>query len=120
MLAATLAERGLRIVSGGTDNHLMMVDVSVLGLTGADAEEHLHAVDITANKNLIPYDTQPPMKASGIRIGTPAVTTRGLGRDDMVTLGNWIADILHAPADTAIADRVRGAGAVVARDHQIF
>ena len=65
-------------------------------------------MDITANKNLIPYDEQPPMKTSGVRIGTAAVTTRGLGLDDMVTLGHWIADVLHAPADAELATRVRG------------
>src|SRR5262245_17439697 len=82
-LAAGLAERGLRIVSGGTDNHLMLVDVSSIGLTGKQAEDLLHDVDLTCNKNLIPYDPQPPMQASGIRLGTAAITTRGLRRDDM-------------------------------------
>ncbi|MCZ6597728.1 MAG: serine hydroxymethyltransferase [Planctomycetota bacterium] len=120
VLAGILIERGLRIVSGGTDNHLMMVDVSVLGLTGADAEDVLHAVDITANKNLIPYDEQPPMKASGVRIGSAAITTRGLGRDEMVRLGNWIADVLHAPADEATARRVKGEVAEVTRAFPIY
>ncbi len=119
-LAATLTERGLRVVSGGTDNHVMLVDVSALGLTGADAEEALHAVDITCNKNLIPYDELPPMKASGIRIGTPAVTTRGLDRADMVTLGNWIADVLRAPADESVAQRVRGEVATLAAAKPIY
>jgi glycine hydroxymethyltransferase len=107
-LAATLAERGLRIVSGGTDNHLMLVDVSVLGLTGAEAEERLGAVDITCNKNLIPYDEKPPMQASGIRLGTAAITSRGLRREEVVRLGQAIADVLHAPADSAVAARARG------------
>ena len=108
VLARILAERGLRIVSGGTDNHLMLVDVSAVGLTGAEAEEALDAVDITANKNLIPYDEQPPMKASGVRIGTAAVTTRGLGVAEVERMGNLIADILTAPGDAAVAERVRG------------
>ncbi len=105
-LAATLTERGLRIVSGGTDNHLMLVDVSGVSLTGADAEEALGAVGVTCNKNLIPYDPQPPMKASGVRIGTAAVTTRGLGTAEMETLGGLIADVLHAPSDEAVRARV--------------
>ena len=98
-LADTLQERGLRIVSGGTDNHLMLVDVSSTGLSGAEAEDALHAVDITANKNLIPYDQRPPMEASGVRLGSAAVTTRGLGPNEMATLGGWIADVLAAPQD---------------------
>jgi len=106
-LAATLADRGLRIVSGGTDNHLMLVDVTPLGLTGHDAEEVLGAVHITCNKNLIPYDPNPPMKASGIRIGTAAVTTRGLGTAEMEKLGGMIADTLEARGDEAALERVR-------------
>ena len=119
-LAGTLAERGLRIVSGGTDNHLMLVDVSGLGLTGADAEDALHAVDLTCNKNLIPYDAQPPMKASGVRIGTAAVTTRGLGEDEMTRMGHWIADVLHAPGDEATARRVKGEVSEVAKAFPIY
>jgi glycine hydroxymethyltransferase len=107
-LARALAERGLRIVSGGTDNHLMLVDVSVLGLSGAQAESALGAVNVTCNKNLIPYDTQPPLKASGIRLGTAAVTSRGLGRSEILRLAGAIADVLHAPADEGVATRARG------------
>jgi len=107
-LAAVLAERGLRIVSGGTDNHLMLVDVSSVDLTGKDAEEALGVVGITCNKNLIPYDSQPPMKASGIRLGTAAVTTRGLGTSEMEKLGHAIADVLTAPGDEAVQKRVAG------------
>ncbi len=106
-LAATLADRGLRIVSGGTDNHLMLVDVTPLGLTGADAEEQLGAVNITCNKNLIPYDEQPPMKASGVRVGTAAVTTRGLGTAEMERMGGLIAEVLSSGGDANIQDRVR-------------
>ncbi len=119
-LAGTLTERGLRIVSGGTDNHLFLLDVSGLGLTGADAEDALHAVDITANKNLIPYDQQPPMKASGVRIGTAAVTTRGLGEAEMVRLGHWIADVLSAPGDEAVARRVKAEVSEVAKAFPIY
>ena len=107
-LARTLAERGMRIVSGGTDNHLMLVDVSGLGLTGAEAESALGAVHVTCNKNLIPYDVQPPMKASGIRLGTAAVTSRGLGRAEIARMAGAIADVLHAPRDASVAQRVRG------------
>jgi glycine hydroxymethyltransferase len=107
-LAATLADCGLRIVSGGTDNHLMLVDVSSVGLTGADAEEALGKVGITCNKNLIPYDEQPPMKCSGVRIGTAAVTTRGLGTAEMEKLGNLISDVLNASGDEGVAKRVAG------------
>ncbi len=108
-LAERLAERGLRIVSGGTDNHLLLVDVSGLGLTGAQAETALGAVDITCNKNLIPYDPQPPMKASGIRLGTAAVTTRGLGLPEIQRLGDCIADVLNASESESVRARVRGA-----------
>ena len=108
-LAEVLVARGLRIVSGGTDNHLMLVDVSGVGLTGAEAEERLGAVGITCNKNLIPYDQMPPMKASGVRIGTAAVTSRGLGVPEMERLGSWIADVLTdaSGADGATATRVQ-------------
>ena len=119
-LAAGLAERGLRIVSGGTDNHLMLVDVSSIGLTGKQAEDLLHAVDLTCNKNLIPYDPQPPMQASGIRLGTAAITTRGLRRDDMQRLAGWIADVLSRPGDEALATRVRAEVGELCRAHPIY
>jgi len=107
LLAETLAARGLRVVSGGTDNHLMLVDVSVLGLSGVQAESVLGALDITCNKNLIPYDPAPPSKASGIRLGTAAVTTRGLGTTEIERLGTAIADVLHAPEDEGVARRTQ-------------
>lgn len=119
-LAEGLSERGLRIVSGGTDNHLMMVDVTAVGLTGADAEDALHRVDITVNKNLIPYDKQPPMKASGIRIGTAAVTTRGFGVPEMKRLATWIADVLAAPTDEAVAKRVGAEVTELTASHRIY
>src|SRR5262249_22177890 len=92
LLAGALAQRGLRIVSGGTDNHLMLVDVTPKNLSGKQAEDLLHAVDVTCNKNLIPYDPRPPMEASGIRLGTAAVTTRGLREEHMPVLAGWISD----------------------------
>jgi glycine hydroxymethyltransferase len=107
VLADTLQSRGLRIVSGGTDNHLMLVDVTPMKLTGKDAENLLHAVDLTCNKNLIPYDANPPMKASGVRLGTSAITTRGLREEHMCTLGNWIAEVLSQPTNESVATRVK-------------
>jgi glycine hydroxymethyltransferase len=119
-LADALAERGLRIVSGGTDNHLMLVDVGGKGLSGARAEDLLHAVDLTCNKNLIPYDERPPMEASGVRLGTAAVTTRGLGVEEMRCMAGWIADVLEAPDDEGVLRRVRGEVAEVAARHPIY
>jgi len=115
-----LESRGLRIVSGGTDNHLMLVDVNSIGLSGKQAEDLLHAVDLTCNKNLIPYDQRPPMEASGIRLGTPAITTRGLRREHMQRLGGWIADVLRSPGDATLRTRVRGEVGELARAHPIY
>jgi glycine hydroxymethyltransferase len=106
-LAGRLASRGLRLVSGGTDNHLMMVDVRPLGIDGRVAEETLDAVGITVNKNMIPYDPAPPMRPSGIRIGTPAVTTRGMGIPEMEKIGDWIHEALNQRADPAALERIR-------------
>ena len=106
-LGEVLVGRGLRLVSGGTDNHLLLVDVSrSKGLSGKEAEDLLHAVELTCNKNLIPFDPRPPMEASGIRLGSAAVTTRGLGPAEMERLGNWIADVLDAPKDAKVRERV--------------
>jgi len=120
VLAEMLVERGFRIVSGGTDNHVMLVDVGSRGITGADAEDVLHAVDLTCNKNLIPYDERPPMQASGIRLGTAAITTRGLGPDECARLGGWIADVLTNPGVASVSARVRGEVAEVARAFPIY
>ncbi|MAF65683.1 MAG: serine hydroxymethyltransferase [Planctomycetes bacterium] len=119
-LAAALAGRGLRIVSGGTENHLLMVDVGSVGISGQLAEDRLHAVNITVNKNLIPFDERPPMEASGIRLGTAALTTRGMGTDAMLLLADWIADVLGAPEDESVAKRVRGEVAEMAAAHPIY
>ena len=100
-LAATLASEGLRIVSGGTDNHLMLVDVRPLKLTGKVAEKTLDAVNITVNKNTIPYDPEKPAVASGIRVGTPAVTTRGMKEPEMKRIGSLIARALRSAHDEA-------------------
>jgi glycine hydroxymethyltransferase len=106
-LAKALLERGFRLVSGGTDNHVMMVDVGARGITGKDAEKALEKVAITVNKNTIPFDTRPPMVASGIRIGTPAVTTRGMGVAEMEVIGDAIARTLTAREDAEILSSVR-------------
>ena len=107
-LAAALGGLGWRIVSGGTDTHLFLLDVGARGITGRDAEKALDAAGITVNKNTIPFDPLPPLKASGIRIGTPAVTTRGMGTGEMETIAELIAEVLAAPADEAVGRRVRG------------
>jgi glycine hydroxymethyltransferase len=119
-LADGLTARGIRIVSGGTDNHLMLVDVGSIGLSGAQAEDALHRVDITCNKNLIPFDERPPMEASGVRLGTAAITTRGLDEDDMTNLAGWIADVLRSPEDDTTIERVRGAVGETARRKPIY
>ncbi|MCA9794191.1 MAG: serine hydroxymethyltransferase, partial [Candidatus Eremiobacteraeota bacterium] len=107
VLAETLAAGGARLVSGGTDNHLMLVDVTPLGLTGHDAEQSLEAAGITTNKNAIPFDKNPPSVASGIRIGTPALTTRGMKSDEMKQIGSWILQVMKAPGDASVRQSVR-------------
>ncbi len=106
-LAAGLSAAGFRVVSGGTDNHLVLVDVFSKGLTGKVAEAALGRAAITVNKNAIPFDTNPPMVASGIRLGTPAVTTRGMRATDMGTIAALIARVLAAPEDQAVASAVK-------------
>ncbi len=107
-LAKHLSDGGLRIVSGGTDTHLMLVDVTPLGLTGTSAEHALEAAGITANKNAIPFDKNPPAVASGIRLGTPALTTRGLKEPQMEQIAEWILEVLKAPEDEARGRDIRG------------
>lgn len=108
-LAETLSGAGLRLVSGGTDNHLLLVDVFMdgKGITGKVAEKALDVVHITVNKNTIPFDTQKPFVASGIRIGTPALTTRGMKEDDMRAIGGMIAAIIHEPESEDVKSRVK-------------
>ena len=95
VLSKTLEERGFRIVTGGTDTHVVLVDVGSKNIKGNEAEKSLGNANITCNKNGIPFDTEKPMVTSGIRLGTPAGTTRGFGRDDFMNIGNWIADVLE-------------------------
>jgi glycine hydroxymethyltransferase len=106
-LARTLSSRGLRIVSSGTDNHLILVDVTSYGITGKIAEGALEAAGLTVNKNTIPFDKNPPLVASGIRLGTPAVTTRGMGLAEMEKIAGWIADVLASPDERDVIVRVR-------------
>jgi len=106
-LADTLLKEGLRLVSGGTDNHLMLVDVFSRGVTGKEAEQALEKANITVNKNAIPFDKNPPMIASGIRVGTPAVTSRGMKEPEMEAIGRFIGRVLQSPSNTDVQSEVR-------------
>ena len=107
ILGESLLAAGLKLVSGGTDNHLLLCDVSAVGVTGKDAEAALDRAGITVNKNAIPFDPQPPSVASGIRVGTPAATTRGMGPDQMRQIGQWIGEVVRRPDDDGLTSRVR-------------
>jgi glycine hydroxymethyltransferase len=107
VLAETLAAEGFRIISGGTDTHLMLVDVFSKGMFGSEAEKALGEAGITVNKNAIPFDVNPPMKPSGIRIGTPALTTRGMKESEMRQVGRWIAEALNGRTDTSVLNKIR-------------
>ena len=107
-LANELLRLGFRLVSGGTDNHLLLVDVASRGLTGKLAEEALDQAGITVNKNKIPFDPRPPIDPSGIRIGTPALTSRGMREAEMRQIAGWISEVLAAPKEKAILERIRG------------
>jgi glycine hydroxymethyltransferase len=108
VLAETLADQGARVVSGGTDNHLMLVDVTPLGVTGKEAEHLLDEIGITVNKNGIPFDPLPPNTASGIRLGTPATTSRGFGEGEMRSVGRIIIEAIRSRADDAVQRRLAG------------
>jgi glycine hydroxymethyltransferase len=107
-LAQELERSGFRLVSGGTDNHLLLVDVVSRGLTGKIAEQALDAAGITVNKNMIPFDARQPMDPSGIRIGTPALTTRGMREPEMRTIAGWIGQVLAHPDDKSLHERIGG------------
>jgi glycine hydroxymethyltransferase len=107
VLAQTLADEGFRIISGGTDTHVMLVDVFSKGMLGSDAEKALGDAGITVNKNAIPFDTNPPMKPSGVRIGSPALTTRGMKETEMRQIGRWIAEVLLHRTDAVVLTKVR-------------
>ncbi len=108
-MARTLMDRGYKIVSGGTENHLMLIDLIGLDFSGKDAEAALGKAHITVNKNAVPNDPRSPFITSGLRIGTPAITTRGYLEADSIELANWMADVLDAPNDDAVIERVRAA-----------
>ena len=108
VLAATVAEQGARVVSGGTDNHLILVDVTPLGVTGKEAEHLLDEIGITVNKNGIPFDPLPPNTASGIRLGTPATTSRGFGEDEMRAVGRIIIEAIAGRDDATVQRRLAG------------
>jgi glycine hydroxymethyltransferase len=105
-LAEALVGHGFDLVTGGTDNHLMLVDLRARGMTGKTAEEALHRARITVNKNAVPNDPQKPWVTSGIRIGTPALTTRGFGVEEMKMIAGWIAQVLERPEDASHAEAI--------------
>ncbi|MGA7089461.1 MAG: serine hydroxymethyltransferase, partial [Candidatus Acidiferrales bacterium] len=119
-LAAGIARRGFRIVSGGTDNHLFLVEIHSRGLTGSAAQPAFDRAGITINKNSIPFDPLPPMKAGGIRAGTPAVTTRGMREPEMEKIAGWIAEVLEHLGDEATEKRVRGEVAALAAQFPLY
>ena len=106
-MARAVAKRGFRLVSGGTDNHLFLIEVHPRGITGSDAEKALDRAGITVNKNAIPFDPLPPMKAGGIRVGSPSVTTRGMREPEMERIGGWIAEILSNVGNASVEQKVR-------------
>ncbi len=120
VLAAELAEKGLRIISGGTDTHVLLVDVFQKGILGSEAEHALGEAGITVNKNAIPYDANPPMKPSGIRIGTPALTTRGMGEAEMRRIAAWIVSALEERNDPAALAKIRAQVADLADQFPLY
>jgi glycine hydroxymethyltransferase len=120
VLGTSLQEAGFRLVSGGTDNHLLLLDVFEKGILGSEAELALGKAGITVNKNAIPYDTNPPLKPSGIRIGTPALTTRGMKEPEMRIIAKWIAKALEQRTDEAALNRIRGEVAELANKFPLY
>lgn len=118
-MAARLVERGLSLVSGGTDNHLMLIDLGADGLSGKDAENALARVAITTNKNTVPGETRSPFVTSGLRIGTPAMTTRGMDVEDSRRIADWMVDVLQAPEDETTVARVAGEVAAWCAAHPV-
>jgi glycine hydroxymethyltransferase len=119
-LAAGLAEDGFRVVSGGTDTHLLLVDVFSKGIRGREAEKALDEAFITVNKNTIPFDVNPPLNPSGIRLGSPAVTTRGFGEDEMAEVATLIAEVLGDIASQETRALVRGRVAVLTQRFPLY
>lgn len=119
-LASELQSNGIDVVSGGTDNHLILVKTDSVNMSGKDAEALLESVHITCNKNMVPRDTRSPFVTSGIRLGTPAITTRGFKQDHMKTLAGWIIDVLKNPEDESIKERVRNEVITLCRDFPVY
>ena len=119
-MAGAVAKHGFRLVSGGTDNHLFLIEVHPRGITGSEAEKALDRAGITVNKNAIPFDPLPPMKAGGIRLGSPSVTTRGMREPEMELIGNWIAEVLSHIGDAAVEQEVRKQVAELAARFPIY
>ena len=119
-MAGAVAKHGFRLVSGGTDNHLFLIEVHPRGITGGEAEKALDRAGITVNKNAIPFDPLPPMKAGGIRLGSPSVTTRGMSEPEMELIGNWIAEVLSHIGDAAVEQKVRKQVAELAARFPIY
>lgn len=119
-MAGAVAKQGYRIVTGGTDNHLFLIELHSRGTTGSDAEKALDRAGITVNKNAIPFDPLPPMKAGGIRVGSPSVTTRGMREPEMEQIGGWIGEVLQNIGNTDIEQRVRRQVAALAEKFPIY
>jgi glycine hydroxymethyltransferase len=120
VLGASLASAGYRLISGGTDNHLLLVDVFEKGILGSEAELALGKAGITVNKNAIPFDVNPPLKPSGIRIGTPALTTRGMKEAEMKQIAKWIVEALDKRSDDAALEKIRHAVAELAEKFPLY
>jgi glycine hydroxymethyltransferase len=119
-MAGAFIARGYKIVSGGTENHLMLIDLIGRDVTGKDAEAALGEAHITVNKNAVPNDPRSPFVTSGLRVGTPAVTTRGYVEQDCVDLAHWICDVLDAPGDAAVIARVREQVTAQCRKYPVY
>jgi len=119
-LADAMVRQGFRVISGGTDNHVFLVEVHSRGITGSDAEKALDRAGITVNKNSIPFDPLPPMKAGGIRLGTPSITTRGMKESEMAAIALWIAEVLAQPGNAETEQRVRKQVAELAARFPIY
>ena len=119
-MASAFVDRGYKLISGGTDNHLMLIDLRNKDITGKDAEIALNKADITVNKNTVPNDPQSPFVTSGIRIGTPAVTSRNFSEDDCTQLANWICDVLESPNDPSVVARVKDSVASITAARPVY
>jgi glycine hydroxymethyltransferase len=119
-LAAKLSSEGFNLVSGGTDNHLMLADLTAKGVTGKDAEAALQEAGITLNKNTVPYDKQPPFVTSGVRIGTPCVTVRGMREPEMGMIGSWINRVVSNPGDAALKAKVRAEAEALCKKFPVY